>query len=87
MPKRKADIEVGRRAYKECDRIFGVSEYGGIIKTTKALGCDKKAIYEWKNGSTPATFYLIRLHYCGADVMYILTGERKDENKRNGLNY
>jgi hypothetical protein len=76
MPKRKADIDVGRRAYKECDRIFGVSEYGGIIKAIKALGCNKKAIYGWKDGLTPETFYLIRLHYLGADVMYILTGVR-----------
>lgn len=78
MCKLKTDIYVGRRAYKECDRVFGVSEYGGIKKAKKALGCNRKTIYGWRDGVTPETFYLIRLHYFGADVMYILTGARKN---------
>ena len=80
MPKRKADIEVGKRAFEELDRIFNLSKYGGIIKAAKSIGCDKKTIYGWENGVTPETIYLIRLHYLGADVIYIMTGVRD----RNG---
>ena len=80
MHKRKADIEVGKRAFEELDRIFNFSKYGGITKVEKSVGCDKKTIYGWENGVTPETIYLIRLHYLGADVIYIMTGVRD----RNG---
>ena len=76
MPKRKADIEVGKRAFEELDRIFNLSKYGGIIKATNSIGCDRKIVYGWESGATPETFYLIRLHYLGADVIYIMTGVR-----------
>ena len=76
MPKRKADIEVGKRAFEELDRIFNLSKYVSITKAAKSIGCDKKAIYGWENGATPETIYLIRLHYLGADVIYIMTGVR-----------
>ena len=79
MPKRKADIEVGKRAFEELDRIFNLRKYGGIIKATKSIGCDKKTIYGWENGVTPETIYLIRLHYLGADVIYIMTGVRNGD--------
>ena len=80
MPKRKVDIEVGKRTFEELDRIFNLSKYGGITKAAKSIGCDKKAIYGWESGVTPETIYLIRLHYLGADVIYIMTGVRD----RNG---
>ena len=79
MPKRKADIEVGKRAHEELGKIFDLHKYGGIIKAAKSIGCDKKAIYGWENGVTPETFYLIRLHYLGADVIYIMTGVRNNK--------
>ena len=79
MSKRKADIAVGHRTFEELDRIFDLSKYGGIIKATKSIGCSKNTIYEWKNGVTPETIYLIRLHYMGADVIYIMTGVRKND--------
>lgn len=86
MSKRKADIEVGRRAYEECDRIFSFRQYGGMLKTCNAIGCNRKTLNGWKDGLTPETFYLIRLHYLGADVMYILTGVRKGNGKLNKIN-
>ena len=76
MPKRKADIRVGERAHEELDRIFNLSKYGGITKAAKSIGCDKKTIHGWESGVTPETIYLIRLHYLGADVIYIMTGVR-----------
>lgn len=81
MPKRKADIEVGKRAFEELDRIFNLGKYGGIIKAAKSIGCNKTSIYGWENGATPETIYLIRLHYLGADVIYIMTGVKNNNGK------
>jgi hypothetical protein len=30
----------------------------------------------WKEGGCPGAFYLAKLHYAGADVLYILTGNK-----------
>ena len=42
------------------------------------IGCDKKAIGGWENGAAPDAIHLQRLHEIGADVIYILTGDRKN---------
>ena len=76
MPKRKAGIEVGKRAVEEIGKIFDISKYGGITAASKAIGCSKNSIYELEKGATPETIFLIRLHYLGADVIYIMTGVR-----------
>lgn len=76
MPRRKARIEIGQRAFEEVDKIFNVSKYGGMITAAKTIGCYKNAIYEWENGKSPDAIYLQRLHEIGADVIYILTGRR-----------
>jgi hypothetical protein len=81
MPKRKANIEVGKRAFEELDRIFNLSKYGGAIKASKSIGCRRNTLYEWEKGVTPETIYLIRLHYLGADVIYIMTGVRNKNGK------
>ena len=79
MPKRKADIKVGERAIEEIGKIFDISKHGGMTRASKAIGCSKNTIYEWGAGRTPETIYLIRLHYLGADVIYIMTGVRKND--------
>ena len=76
MGTRKTDITIGQRAYEELLRICGVSR--GI----QLLGCSGKRPYEWREGSTPDAKYLARLHHMGADVIYILTGERKENDNR-----
>ena len=76
MPRRKARIEIGQRAFEEVDKIFNLKEYGGMITPTKTIGCHKNAIYEWENGRSPDAIHLQRLHEIGADVIYILTGRR-----------
>lgn len=78
MPRRKARIEIGQRAFEEADKIFNVRKYGGMITATKTIGCHKNAIYEWESGKTPDAIHLQRLHEIGADVIYILTGVRKN---------
>ena len=41
-----------------------------------ALGSDRKIVYTWHQGNAPTAIYLQRLHELGADVLYILTGQR-----------
>ena len=80
MSKRKAPLEIGYRAYKELCRVCPLNEFG----KTETVGCDRKTMYDWKNGGAPDALFLQRLHYMGADVIYILTGrrtERKTEDE------
>lgn len=75
MPKTKAQVEIGYRAFEEVMRIFEKTK-----DTENMLGMKShQLIYDWMNGVAPSAKYLQRLHYCGADVIYILTGVRKNE--------
>ena len=67
------DIEIGRRAAEECDRIFPTRR-----AAAKALGADRKLVTNWASSisASPSAHMLAKLHYAGADVMYILTGRR-----------
>lgn len=68
----KAQIEIGKRAFEEVLRIFPK-----ITTARKSLGISNyQLLYDWMNGCAPSAKYLQRLHYCGADVIYILTGVR-----------
>ena len=79
MPRRKARIEIGHRAFEELERLYDVKKYGNKLLASKMVGCDKKAIGGWENGVAPDAIHLQRLHEIGADVMYILTGVRKND--------
>jgi phosphoribosylformimino-5-aminoimidazole carboxamide ribonucleotide (ProFAR) isomerase len=79
MPRRKARIEIGHRAFEELERLYDVKKYGNKLLVSKMVGCDKKAIGGWENGVAPDAIHLQRLHEIGADVMYILTGVRKND--------
>ena len=72
MAKVKADIGIGQRAFEEVLRILpklnGARERLGMSS--------KQLIYDWMEGGCPGAGYLRKLHYCGADVIYILTGVR-----------
>ena len=68
----RAQIEIGERTYEEIVRLFDrMDEARHAIGTT-----NKNHIYEWMRGVAPSAKYLQRLHYLGADVIYILTGIR-----------
>ena len=71
MGKHKGDIEIGWRASEEAIRVFG-----GCRAAGRALGCGHGIITEWANGRTPSGAILARMHHCGCDVMYVLTGKR-----------
>lgn len=71
----KAQIEIGKRAFCEVQRIFGTN-----VDARRVLGMkSRQLLYDWMEGVAPSAKYLQRLHYCGADVIYILTGVRKNE--------
>lgn len=72
MPKSTPQIEIGQRAFEEIFRMFETLE-----AAKKMLGISsKQLVYDWMNGVAPSAKYLQRLHYVGADVIYILTGKR-----------
>lgn len=69
----RPQIEIGKRAFEEVQRIFGKD-----VDARKSLGMkSKQLLYDWSQGCAPSAKYLQRLHYCGADVIYILTGVKK----------
>lgn len=72
----RAQIEIGQRAYEEVIRVFGKN-----VDAKASLGMtSNQLLYDWMDGCAPSAKYLQRLHYCGADVIYILTGmSGKDE--------
>lgn len=71
MPKSTPQIEIGQRAFREIFRVFESLE-----AAKNMLGISsKQLVYDWMRGTAPSAKYLQRLHYAGADVIYILTGE------------
>ena len=75
MSRRKGDTGIGKRAYAEIKRIFP----GMMPKAiAKAVGCDRRSIYAWRDGETPNGIFLQRLCFLGADIDWILTGRRKN---------
>ena len=73
MPKSTPQIEIGQRAFEEIFRMFETME-----AAKNMLGISsKQLVYDWMNGVAPSAKYLQRMYYMGADVIYILTGERR----------
>ena len=71
MSQKKADISIGMRAYEEAMRISD-----GPEMLLRKNGIAKNTLYMWRDGSAPGGLHLAKLHYAGADVLYILTGKR-----------
>lgn len=69
--RRKADINIGRRAYSVVLRMFPKMK-----DAERIIGCDNDTIYRWNEGVSPSAIYLQRLHELGADVIWILTGKK-----------
>ena len=74
MAKKKANIEIGQRAYEEICDVFG-----SINIAAYHMGISRRLIYDWRNGYTPGGHYLALLHHFGCDVIYILTGRKNNE--------
>jgi hypothetical protein len=72
--KTKPPIEIGQRAFEEVRRVFQKD-----VEARSKLGITNSGLlYDWMYGGAPSAKYLQRLHYCGADVIYILTGMRSE---------
>lgn len=69
----RAQIEIGQRAFEEVSRIIPKLKDAKFLLGMKS----NQLLYDWMEGVAPSAKYLQRLHYCGADVIYILTGVRK----------
>ena len=68
---------IGNRAYSECIRIFG-----GVCEATKALEASANTVIcRWSGTGCPNAYFLSKMYLAGADIKYILTGEREDENQ------
>ena len=73
MPKSTPQIEIGKRAFEEVSRLFDSQK---VAKEMLGIS-SKQLLYDWMEGVAPSAKYLQRLHYLGADIIYILTGDRK----------
>lgn len=77
--KEKAAIEIGQRAAEEVNRLINDSNTS-ITMFMKNNGMIRTMFYKWDGGEcVPSIQSLKKLYYAGADVMYIIFGERKDE--------
>ena len=76
MAGKKGDIEIGKRMVEELHRIFDTPK-----QAYTSMMCNRRHLHEWgTSGKTPCGLYLARLHYCGGDVIYVLTGKRSVNN-------
>lgn len=75
MPKSRPQIEIGKRAFEEVSRLFDSQK---VAKEMLGISSNQ-LLYDWMEGVAPSAKYLQRMHYLGADVIYILTGVREIE--------
>lgn len=69
----KAQFEIGQRAYSEVQKLFVTD-----AEARRQLGISSaRLLQDWRCGVAPSAKYLQRLHFCGADVIYILTGVKR----------
>ena len=67
---------IGYRAYSECIRIFG-----GAAEAAKCMGASARGVvYDWRKNRCPNAYFLSKLCLAGADIKYILIGERENGN-------
>lgn len=78
--KRKSDIRIGQRAYSEVCRLFPDEK---LITVARQIGCDKHALYAWRDGFAPSAMFLARLVQLGADVEWILTGKGSGTHEKS----
>ena len=79
MPKSTPQIEIGQRAFEEVSRLFDSQK---VAKEMLGIS-SQQLLYDWMAGVAPSAKYLQRLHYLGADVIYILTGDKNEQESAN----
>lgn len=80
IQKRDPDVqalsaEIGNRAYEEAIRVFGKA-----YRAYTALAIGEAVLRNYKEGGSPNSVTLKKMHDAGMDIMYILTGERRETN-------
>ena len=75
MPKSRPQIEIGKRAFEEVSRLFDSQK---LAKEMLGMSSNQ-LLYDWMVCVAPSAKYLQRLHYLGADVIYILTGKKEEK--------
>ena len=73
----KPDVKIGRRAFE-----FFNMQPEGANKACLKFNIPHETVYEWANGICPSAYYLQKLCLLGADITYILTGKRSNNNGR-----
>lgn len=71
MCKQKGDIAIGHRMIDELVRLYGTQ-----ANAIRQFPVHQNSISKWRDGGTPGGYMLAKLHYCGGDVLYVLTGKR-----------
>lgn len=71
----RSDPEIGKRAYLEVYRLFGTQDDAG-----RKMGINRSLISNWSKGNAPNAYNLQQMAKCGCDVVYILTGERRESH-------
>ena len=74
VAKPRGDIEIGRRMAEEVRRLRNENKTADRIKVSNRLICD------WESGCVPGGLMLAKLHSCGGDVLYVLTGKRQGKD-------
>lgn len=72
MKQWKGDVDIGYRAHSEVLRLFPKMK-----DACQKIGMRGDNMNAWARGVCPSAKYLARLHKAGADVIWILTGERR----------
>lgn len=76
MAKRRCDPYIGMRAADAA-----VKRFGGIRAAARGMGFSPNILKNWQAGFAPSAFALATMAEAGMDVVYILTGKRKEEPK------
>lgn len=69
--------EIGIRTYNEVERLAKKQNIAKK-KVMKKIGAGERTEYGWRKGVLPSALFLVRLHYIGADITYILTGSTRN---------
>lgn len=76
MAKHKGDPEIGHRMWEEIFRLFNTQE-----EAAAKMDICRTLIVTWSKGGSPNAYALKQLALCGGDVGYVLTGNRRAEER------
>lgn len=75
-------MTIGERAVQEIRRHAGTPNVRNIRKELAKLDIPDSSYRGWRNGETsPSAFYLAKMAIAGYDVLWILTGEKREDEQ------